>query len=151
MVVFDKNNSKWIIMKIDCKMNDVASCREDIKTPYHTCLHPEWDFEPDKAGITAKEQSRITKEKREMAHTKQVQRKNTQSMTRVTHASTTVQSLPLPNGIKEEGELLYQQYFMLYGNVTRTKRTFKTSFKLDRQTDNCSYEIYDKTMETLKG
>ena len=50
-----------------------------------------------------------------MAHTKQVQWKNTQSITRVTNASTTVQSLPLPNGIKEEGELLYSQYFMLYG------------------------------------
>ena len=42
-----------------------------------------------------------------MARTKQVQRKDVQSMTTVTNASTTVQSLPLPNGIKEEGELLY--------------------------------------------
>ena len=50
-----------------------------------------------------------------MAHTKQVQRKNTQNVARVTHADATVQSLPLPNGIKEEGELLYRQYFMLYG------------------------------------
>ena len=46
-----------------------------------------------------------------MARTKQVQWKNDQSMVRVT----TVQSLPLPNGIKEEGELLYCQYFMLNG------------------------------------
>ena len=42
-----------------------------------------------------------------MAHTKQVQRKNTQNVARVTQADMTVQSLPLPNGIKEEGELLY--------------------------------------------
>ena len=50
-----------------------------------------------------------------MAHTKQVQRKNTQKVTKVTHADAMVQSLPLPNGVKEEGELLYRQYFMLYG------------------------------------
>ena len=50
-----------------------------------------------------------------MACTKQVQRKNTQNVARVTHANATVQSLSLPNGIKEEGELLYRQYFMLYG------------------------------------
>ena len=36
-------------------------------------------------------------------------------MTRATNASTTVESLPLPNGIKEEGELLYRQYFVLHG------------------------------------
>ena len=40
-----------------------------------------------------------------MARTKQVQIRNVQSMARVTKASKTVQSLPLPNGIKEEGEL----------------------------------------------
>ena len=50
-----------------------------------------------------------------MVRTKQVQRKNVQSMARVTNASTTVQSLPLANGIKVEGELLYRQYFMLHG------------------------------------
>ena len=50
-----------------------------------------------------------------MARTKQVQRKNIQNVIRVTQADTTVQSLPLPSGIKEEGELLYRQYFMLYG------------------------------------
>ena len=50
-----------------------------------------------------------------MARTKQIRRKNAQGMTRVTNVSTTVQSLPLPNGIKEEGELLYRQYFMLHG------------------------------------
>ena len=50
-----------------------------------------------------------------MARTKQVQRRNVQSMARITNASTTVQSLPLPNGIKEEGELLYREYFMLHG------------------------------------
>ena len=42
-----------------------------------------------------------------MARTKQVQRKDTQKVTRVTHADMMVQSLPLPSGIKEEGELLY--------------------------------------------
>ena len=87
---------------------------EDIRTPYHSCLHPEWDFEHDKQELPQRT-SRIAKEKREMAQTKQVQRKNTQRMTRVTHAGTTVQSLPLPNGIKQGGELLYCQYFMLYG------------------------------------
>ena len=50
-----------------------------------------------------------------MARTKQIRRKNAQGMTRVTNASTTVQNLPLPNGIKEEGEFLYRQYFMLHG------------------------------------
>ena len=50
-----------------------------------------------------------------MARTKQVQRKNMQKVTKVTHADAMVQSLPLPNGVKEEGELLYRQYFMLYG------------------------------------
>ena len=50
-----------------------------------------------------------------MARTKQVQRKTTPNVARVTHTNATVQSLPLPNGIKEEGELLYQQYFILYG------------------------------------
>ena len=50
-----------------------------------------------------------------MACTKQAQRKDTQKVTKVPHADMMVQSLPLPNGVKEEGELLYQQYFMLYG------------------------------------
>ena len=50
-----------------------------------------------------------------MAHTKQIQRQNVQGMAKVTNASTTVQSLPLPKGIREEGELLYRQYFMLHG------------------------------------
>ena len=42
-----------------------------------------------------------------MVRTKQVQRKVTQKVTKVTHADTMVQSLPLPSGVKEEGELLY--------------------------------------------
>ena len=50
-----------------------------------------------------------------MAHTKQVKRKNVQGMMQTTNTRATVESLPLPNGIKEEGELLYRQYFMLYG------------------------------------
>ena len=50
-----------------------------------------------------------------MARTKQVQRKDTPRVAKATHADTRVQSLPLPYGVKEEGELLYRQYFMLYG------------------------------------
>ena len=50
-----------------------------------------------------------------MARTKQVQRKEIQSAKRATNVSTTIQSLPLPNGIKEEGEFLYCQYFMIHG------------------------------------
>ena len=50
-----------------------------------------------------------------MACTKQVQRKDTLKVAKATHADTRVQSLPLPDGVKEEGELLYRQYFMLYG------------------------------------
>ena len=50
-----------------------------------------------------------------MACTKQVQRKDMQKVTKATHADMMVQSLPLPNGVKEEGELLYRQYFMPYG------------------------------------
>ena len=49
-----------------------------------------------------------------MAHMKQFQRKDTQKVMKATHADMMVQSLPLPRGIKE-GELLYRQYFMLYG------------------------------------
>ena len=50
-----------------------------------------------------------------MARTKQVQRKKVQSAKGATNVSTTIQSLPLPNGIKEEGELLYHQYFTIHG------------------------------------
>ena len=50
-----------------------------------------------------------------MARTKQVQRKIAQNVTQATNVRATVQSLPLSNGIKEEGELLYRQYFMFYG------------------------------------
>ena len=50
-----------------------------------------------------------------MACTKQVQRKYTPKVVKATHADMRVQSLPLPDGVKKEGELLYQQYFMLYG------------------------------------
>ena len=48
-----------------------------------------------------------------MARIKQVQRKDTPKVVKAIHADTRVQSLPLPEGIKEEGELLYRQYFML--------------------------------------
>ena len=60
-----------------------------------------------------------------MAKTKQVQRKNVQSTTKVTNAEVAVQNLPLPNGIKEE--VLYALWY-----VTRLKRTIETSFELDR-------------------
>ena len=36
-----------------------------------------------------------------MVRTKQVQRRDTQKVTKVTHADAMVQSLPLPNGIKD--------------------------------------------------
>ena len=60
-----------------------------------------------------------------MARTKQVRWKEAQSTTRATNASTTIQSLPLPNGIKEEGELLYHQYFMLHGMSPEVREHLK--------------------------
>ena len=52
----------------------------------------------------------------------QIKRKNVQGLTPatgmgqpVTNAKVTVQNLPLPKSIKEEGELLYRQYFMFNG------------------------------------
>ena len=69
-----------------------------------------------------------------MACTKQVQRKNVQSMARVTNASTTGQSLPLPNGIKEKGELLYRQYFMLHGMSPGLREHLKQALNwMDKQ------------------
>ena len=69
-----------------------------------------------------------------MARTKQVQWKNVQSMARVTNASTTVQSLPLPNEIKEEGELLYRQYFMLHGMSPELREHLKQTLNwMDKQ------------------
>ena len=53
-----------------------------------------------------------------MACTKQVQRKDMQKVTKATHADMMVQSLPLPNGVKEEGELLYRAIFYAVWNVT---------------------------------
>ena len=50
-----------------------------------------------------------------MARTKQVQWKEVQSVKRAINIDDTIQSLPLPTGIKEEGELLYRQYFMIHG------------------------------------
>ena len=41
-----------------------------------------------------------------MAWTKQVRCKNTQNTTQAMNASVTVKNLPLPTGIKDEGELL---------------------------------------------
>ena len=63
-----------------------------------------------------------------MTCTKQIQWKNVQGMARVTNASTTVQSLPLPKGIKEEGELLYRQYFMLHGMSPELREHLKQAF-----------------------
>ena len=75
-------------------------------------------FKPDKQELPQRT-SKLAKEKGKMTHTKQVQRKSVQGMARVTNASTTVQSLPLPKGIKEEGELLYRQYFPQEGQSLR--------------------------------
>ena len=57
-----------------------------------------------------------------MAITKQIRKENVQGLIQAvstgqsaTNARMTVRELPLPKGIKEEGELLYRQYFMLYG------------------------------------
>ena len=50
-----------------------------------------------------------------MARTKQVQRKEVKSVKRAINTGDTILNLPLPTGIKEEGELLYRQYFMMHG------------------------------------
>ena len=60
-----------------------------------------------------------------MARTKQVQQKKAQNMAQATNTSATVQGLPLPNGIKEEGELLYCQYFMLHGMTQELREHLK--------------------------
>ena len=60
-----------------------------------------------------------------MVQTKQVWRTNVQGMTQTTNASTTVQSLPLLNGIREEGELLYRQYFILHGMSPELRECLK--------------------------
>ena len=60
-----------------------------------------------------------------MARTKQVQRKNVKSTTKATNAKVAVQNLPLPNGIKEERELLYRQYFILYGVSSEFREQLK--------------------------
>ena len=50
-----------------------------------------------------------------MARTKQVQRKKVQNVKRAININDTLQNLPLPTGVKEEGEFLYRQYFMIHG------------------------------------
>ena len=60
-----------------------------------------------------------------MAHTKQVQRKVTPKVAKIAHVYSRVQGLPLPGGIKEEGELLYRQYFMLYGMSPELRERLK--------------------------
>ena len=50
-----------------------------------------------------------------MACTKQVQRKVTLKVAKAAQVDSRVQALPLPSGVREEGELLYRQYFMMYG------------------------------------
>ena len=60
-----------------------------------------------------------------MARTKQVQRKDIPKVAKSTYADTRVQSLPLPGGVKEEGELLYWQYFMLYGMSPELRERLK--------------------------
>ena len=60
-----------------------------------------------------------------MARTKQVQRKVTLKVAKTAHVDSRVQSLPLPCGVKEEGELLYCQYFMLYGMSPELRERLK--------------------------
>ena len=60
-----------------------------------------------------------------MARTKQVQRKDTPKVAKTAHVDTRVQGLPLPGGVKEEGELLYRQYFMLYGMSPELRERLK--------------------------
>ena len=50
-----------------------------------------------------------------MACTKQVQRKVTLKVAKAAQVDSRVQALPLPSGVREEGELLCHQYFMMYG------------------------------------
>ena len=50
-----------------------------------------------------------------MAQTQQVNHKNVQSIPQATNDNMTVLGLQLPTGIKDEGEYLYRQYFMIYG------------------------------------
>ena len=69
-----------------------------------------------------------------MAHTKQAQRKDTPKVVKATHTNTRVQSLPLPDRVKEEGELLYRQYFMLYGMSPELRGCLKQVLNLtDKQ------------------
>ena len=86
-----------------------------------------------------------------MARTKQVQRKNTQNVARVTQVDAMVQSLPLTNGIKEEGELLYQQYFMLYGISPELREHLKQTLNWTDKQVTAHMKIYDKTVETVQG
>ena len=85
------------------------------KILFHFCA----PFTTEKIEINKRklpqEHSKIVKSKEKMARTKQVHQKKTPHVTRANNASMTVQSLPLPNGTKEEGELLYRQYFVLHG------------------------------------
>ena len=60
-----------------------------------------------------------------MARTKQMNRKNVQNTTQATGASVTVQSLPLSTGIKDDGDSLYRQYFMIYGMSPELTRHLK--------------------------
>ena len=70
-----------------------------------------------------------------MAHTKQVNRKTVQSAPQATNASMTVQGLPLPTGIKDEGELLYRQYFMIYGMSPELRDHLKQIGKYQKSTE----------------
>ena len=62
-----------------------------------------------------------------MARTKQVHRKSILNTTPAMNASTTVQGLPLPTGVKNEGEFLYRQYFMVYGMSPELRGHLKQS------------------------
>ena len=78
-----------------------------------------------------------------MARTKQVQRKDTPKVAKSTYADTRVQSLPLPDGVKEEGELLYRQYFMLYGMPPELRERLKQVLNWTDKQVMDTYEIHD--------
>ena len=64
-----------------------------------------------------------------MARTKQNHHKKVQSTAQAMNANATVQGLPLPIGIKDEGELLCRQYFMIYGMSPDLRRHLKQTLK----------------------
>ena len=108
---------------MDQKAKRCKTSLKRYKTQYHKRFTLQSRNKPSKVKKYCKSIQDTTK--RKMARTKQVRRKNVQSTTQVTNARVAVQNLPLPNGIKEEGELLYRQYFMLYGMSPELREQLK--------------------------